>query len=62
MKQGDCLPLSVGGSSQLIQTLLKNELADEPFVWTFPVVLGSGKRLFGGGAVPQGFELTDVRS
>lgn len=60
LKQGDGLPLSVQGSSQLIQTLLEHRLADELFVWTFPVVLGSGKRLFGEGAVPLGLELDDV--
>ncbi len=42
LKQGDGLPLSVQGSSQLIQTLLENRLADELFLWTFPVALGSG--------------------
>ncbi|SLN77878.1 hypothetical protein ROA7023_04548 [Roseisalinus antarcticus] len=62
LKQGDGLPLSVQGSSQLIQTLLQNRLADELFVWTFPVVLGAGKRFFGEGAVPQGLELEDVKT
>lgn len=61
LKQGDGPPLSVLGSSELIQTLLENRLADELFIWTFPVVLGAGKRLFGGGTVPQGFELTDMQ-
>jgi hypothetical protein len=28
-------------------------------VWIFPVVLGRGKRLFGGGTVPGGLELID---
>lgn len=62
LKQGDGLPLSVQGSSQLIQTLLENRLADELFLWTFPVVLGSGKRLLGNGAVPLGLELDDVKT
>ncbi|WP_114390045.1 dihydrofolate reductase family protein [Notoacmeibacter marinus] len=62
LKQGDGLPLSVQGSSQLIQTLLENQLADELFLWTFPVVLGSGKRLFGNGTVPLGLELDDVKT
>lgn len=61
LKQSDGLPLSVQGSSQLIQTLLENRLADDLFVWTFPVVLGAGKRLFGNGAVPQGFEVADMK-
>ncbi|WP_306259854.1 dihydrofolate reductase family protein [Pararhizobium sp. IMCC21322] len=62
LRQGDGLPLSVQGSSQLIQTLLENRLADEFFVWTFPVVLGSGKRLFGDGAAPLGLELDDLKT
>ena len=62
LKQGDGLPLSVQGSSQLIQTLLAHGLADELFIWTFPVVLGSGKRLFGNGTVPLGLELDDVKT
>lgn len=62
LKQDDGLPLSVQGSSQLIQTLLENRLADELFVWTFSVVLGSGKRLFGEGAVPQSVKLEDVKT
>jgi len=62
LKQGDGLPLSVQGSSQLIQTLLEHRLADELFLWTFPVVLGAGKRMFDSGAVPQGFELDEVQT
>jgi len=42
--------IQVHGSGDLIQTLLRNDLVDEFHVWTFPVVLGSGKRLFAGGA------------
>ncbi len=40
------------GSSELLQTLLKNDLVDEYRLFIFPVVLGSGKRLFGSGTVP----------
>jgi dihydrofolate reductase len=41
-----------------MQTLLANGLVDEFRLWIFPVVAGSGKRLFGDGAVPAGLRLT----
>jgi dihydrofolate reductase len=40
------------GSTELLQTLLRNELIDEYRLFVFPVVLGSGKRLFADGTVP----------
>ncbi len=54
--------IQVTGSSNLIQTLLKHDLVDEFVIWTFPVVLGTGKRLFGDGTVPAGLELVDTKS
>lgn len=62
LKNSEGLPLSVQGSSQLIQTLLEKRLADELFVWTFPVVLGSGKRMFDDSAVPVGLELENLKT
>jgi dihydrofolate reductase len=41
---GDIL---VSGSARLVQTLIANDLVDQMNLMVFPVVLGSGKRLFG---------------
>jgi dihydrofolate reductase len=50
--------IQVHGSVGLLQTLLEHDLIDEFAVFTFPVVVGSGKRLFGQGAVPGCLRLT----
>ena len=50
--------LQVHGSGELIQTLLKHDLADELWLKIFPIVLGKGKRLFEPGIIPAAFRLT----
>ena len=62
LKEEDGDPLLVIGSSGLIQTLIQHDLVDTFKVWTFPVVLGEGKRLFGEGAIPAGLELNDIQT
>ena len=62
LKAEDGDPLLVIGSSVLVQTLIEHDLVDAFKIWTFPVVLGEGKRLFGDGAIPVGLELTDVQT
>ncbi len=57
LKSGEGPELQVHGSGNLIQTLLKNDLVDELWLKTFPIVLGSGKRLFAEGTVAAAFSL-----
>jgi len=52
--------LHVIGSLHLAQTLLRHGLVDRLSIWTYPVVLGSGKRLFEGGALPNTLRLVDA--
>ena len=47
------------GSGNLIQTLLRHNLVDEYRLWVFPLVIGSGKRLFAEGTIPAGLKLVD---
>jgi dihydrofolate reductase len=54
--------IQVSGSSDLIQTLIEHDLVDEYRLSIFPVVLGSGKRLFGDGTIPSGLRLVDAQT
>src|SRR3990172_4684636 len=60
LKQRFAREVQVHGSCGLAQTLIENDLIDEYRLLTFPVILGTGKRLFGAGAVPA--SLTLLRS
>jgi dihydrofolate reductase len=61
LKGQDGPEIQVHGSPGLIQTLLEHDLIDEFRIWIFPVVIGTGKRLFGGGAVPRALKLRDSK-
>ncbi len=61
LKEQDGSTLQVHGSSKLIRTLLKNDLADELWLKTFPVILGKGKRLFDDNAIPHTWDLVYSR-
>lgn len=54
--------LQIIGSGKLIQTLRAASLIDEYHVWTFPVVLGRGKRLFEAGAKAGAMRLVASRT
>jgi dihydrofolate reductase len=60
LKERDGPEIQVHGSSDLIQTLLANDLVDEFRLMIFPVVVGGGKRLFGEGAIPSTFTVRDA--
>jgi len=59
LKQEDGPELQVHGSGGLIQTLMANGLIDQYRLWVFPVVLGTGKRLFADGTIPSALHLAD---
>lgn len=61
LKEEDGPDLHIHGSSQLIQTLLKNNLIDEFWLNIFPLTLGKGKRLFGEGTIPTSFAVTQCQ-
>ena len=61
LKQEDGPELQVHGSANLIQTLLRHNLVDQYRLWVFPLVIGSGKRLFAEGAIPAGLKLVDSK-
>lgn len=53
LKQQEGPLLQVHGSGHLLQTLLAQDLVDEFRLWSFPVIVGSGKRLFESGTAPN---------
>lgn len=61
LKQQDGPDLLTQGSGDLLQSLLKADLVDEFRLSIFPVILGSGKRLFEAGVSPAGLKLIESR-
>jgi dihydrofolate reductase len=51
--------LHVIGSLDLVQSLLRAGLVDRLNLWLYPVLLGSGKRVFGDGTVPAALRLIE---
>jgi dihydrofolate reductase len=59
LKDGEGSSLNVIGSGNLVQSLLKHDLVDEMRLMTFPITLGTGKRLFDDGTIAAAFEMTE---
>ena len=61
LKQEDGPNLVTQGSTELVHALLANDLVDEISIFTVPVILGGGKKLFADGSSPHAFTLTRSR-
>jgi dihydrofolate reductase len=61
LKEEDGPNLVTQGSTELVHGLLANDLVDALSVFTMPVVLGGGKKLFADGSAPHSFKLTRSR-
>ncbi|HSX48745.1 MAG TPA: dihydrofolate reductase family protein [Candidatus Saccharimonadales bacterium] len=57
LKKSNGEDIQVYGSSNLLQTLMKNDLVDEFWLKIFPITLGTGKKLFEEGTIPAAFKL-----
>jgi dihydrofolate reductase len=62
VKSQDGPGLILWGSSTLTSTLLDHGLADEVVLAVYPVLLGTGKRLFAEGTPPRSFELVGTQA
>lgn len=61
LKQEDGPTLVTQGSTELVHALLAEDLVDAISIFTVPVVLGRGKKLFADGSAPHSFRLTRSR-
>jgi len=61
LKQEDGPNLVTQGSTDLVHALFANDLVDAMSIFTVPVVLGGGKKLFADGSAPHSFKLTRSR-
>jgi dihydrofolate reductase len=62
LKEQDHGELQVIGSLDLAQTLIRHGLVDEYRLMVYPLLLGTGKRLFADGTVPAGLELVSTET
>jgi dihydrofolate reductase len=61
LKQEDGPNLVTQGSTELVHALLANDMVDSMSIFTVPVVLGGGKKLFADGSAPHSFKLMRSR-
>lgn len=61
LKQEDGPNLVTQGSTEVVHALLAGDLVDAMTIFTVPVVLGGGKKLFADGSAPRSFMLTGSR-
>ncbi len=61
LKREDGPNLVTQGSTELVHALLANDLVDAMSIFTVPIVLGGGKKLFADGSAPHSFKLTRSR-
>jgi dihydrofolate reductase len=54
--------IHTSGSGNLVQSLMQQGLVDQYNLWVYPVLLGSGKRLFGDGTAPTALRLIKSRT
>lgn len=59
LKNSEGSDIKVWGSGNLVQLLLQNNLVDELWLKIYPLILGTGKKLFDSGTIPTAFTLTE---
>src|SRR5262245_33376370 len=61
LRDQDCPNLLTQGSTELVHALLEADLVDAMTIFTIPVVLGGGKKLFADGSAPHSYKLNRSR-
>ena len=62
VREGDGPDLVTQGSTELVHALLANDLVDQISIFTVPVILGGGKKLFADGSAPHSYKLIGSRT